>query len=132
MQGSEQQNVNNGGFQQPVQPQVQPQQPVQPQQNIYGGNYENQNKKKKKSTIRRVFNVIYYILFTIIVLEAIIGIINMKRLNDGQEPILYINSKKEETTNKVTTSYNLGLYKIIKTDTEKDTRIVLKPFFIKD
>lgn len=90
-------------------------------------------KKKEKGKIgRTISNIILTIIVLVVIFEAIIGIINMKRINDGEEPVWYISTEKKEESNKVVTSYNLGLYRIVKTDTDKDTRIVLKLFFLED
>lgn len=89
------------------------------------------NRKKKKRRIgRTIANIITFILFLVIVLEAAIGVINMQRLNRGEEPVWYLNTKKTETELKTVVEYNLGLYKIVKTDTAQKTIISLKPFFI--
>lgn len=88
-----------------------------------------QNKKKKK-TGRIIFNIITSILFIVIILEAAIGIINMNRISNKEEPIWYLSTKTTETDLKTETEYHLGLYKIVKTDTSKETKITLKPFFL--
>ncbi len=94
---------------------------------------ENTNKKKKKKKTKKVIiNIITIILFIIIVLEAGIGIINMQRISNNEDPIWYLSTKKTETELKTVTEYHLGLYKIVKTDTAKETKITLKPFFLKD
>ena len=91
---------------------------------------EIKEKKKKKNTKRIIFNVIMTIFFLIIIVESIVGIINMQRLNDDKKPIWYINKEYEKTELKEETTYNLGLYKIVKTETSKKTKIALKPFFM--
>lgn len=92
---------------------------------------ELKKKRKKRKTRRIISDIIFGILALIIVLEAVVGIVNMKKLSDGEEPVWYLSATKEETENKTVEEYNLGLYKIVKTDTKKDSRIVLKPFFLK-
>ena len=87
-------------------------------------------KKEKKKKFRIISDLIIFVLFLIILLEAVIGIINMQKLNNEEEPIWYLNSKTTKTELKTETTYNLGLYKIVKTDTAKKTTIQLKPFFI--
>lgn len=90
-------------------------------------------KKKKKGKIWRVIsNIILTIVVLVVIFEAVIGIVNMKKINDGEHPVWYISSEKKEEYNRVITSYNLGLYRIVKTDTDKDSRIVLKLFFLED
>lgn len=89
-------------------------------------------KKKKKKISKIIINVLTIILFVVIVLEAGIGIINMQRISNNEDPIWYLNTKKTETDLKTVTEYHLGLYKIVKTDTSKETKITLKPFFLKD
>jgi len=92
---------------------------------------ELKKKRKKRKTKRIISDIIFGIIALIIILEAIVGIINMQKLSDGEQPVWYLSAKKEETENKTVEEYNLGLYRIIKTDTKKDSRIVLKPFFLK-
>ena len=87
-------------------------------------------KKKKKKMGKIIFNIITTILFIVIVLEAAIGIINMQRISNKEEPIWYFSTKTTETDLKTEIEYHLGLYKIVKTDTSKETKITLKPFFL--
>jgi len=92
--------------------------------------------KKKRNKTRKVgkiiINIITTFLFVIIVLNSIISLINMQRINNGEEPIWYLTTKTTETELKTVTEYNLGLYKIVKTDTAKETKTTLKPFFLGD
>lgn len=89
-------------------------------------------KKKKRRIGKVIFNIITTILFIVVVLEAAIGIINMQRISNKEEPIWYLNTKTTEYKLKTVTEYHLGLYKIIKTDTSKETKITLKPFFLSE
>lgn len=91
-----------------------------------------EKKPKKKKTSKIILNIITFILFVVIVLEAAIGIINMQRISNKEEPIWYLSTKKTETELKTVTEYHLGLYKIVKTDTAKETKITLKPFFLSE
>lgn len=93
---------------------------------------EKKPKKKKKKFFRFFWDVVLFIIVIIVILEAVVGIVNMQKIGAGEEPIWYLNKETKEETNKVVTSYNLGLYRIVKTDTPKDTRTVLKLFFIND
>lgn len=93
---------------------------------------EEKPKKKKRSLFRILTNIILTIIVLIVILEAIVGIVNMQKIGAGEEPVWYLNKEVKEETNKVVTSYNLGLYRIVKTDTPKDTRTVLKLFFINE
>ena len=56
----------------------------------------------------------------------------MQKINNGEEPIWYLDVETTETELKTVTKYNLGLYRIVKTDTAKETKTTLKPFFIGD
>lgn len=92
-----------------------------------------QKEKKKKRKIRKIIgNIIFTILLLVVVFEAVIGIINMQKINEGKEPVWCLNTKKTEEPNKIITEYNLGLYYIVRTETDKDTRIVLKLFFLEN
>lgn len=93
-------------------------------------NIPNKNKKKKKKVGKFIFNTITFILFIVILADAIIGIVNMQRINNNEDPVWYLTSNVTESELKTVTEYHLGLYKIVKTDTSKETKITLKPFFI--
>lgn len=88
------------------------------------------SKKKKKKVGRIIGDVIFTVVFLLILFEAVIGIINMKKINNNEEPVWCISHKKIEDDKKIVNDYNLGLYRIVKTETEKETRTVLKLFFI--
>lgn len=93
---------------------------------------DEENKKKKRKIGKIILNILTSILFVIILLDAIIGIINMQRINNKEEPIWYLSTKKTETELKTVTEYHLGLYKIVITDTAKETKTTLKPFFLSE
>ena len=94
---------------------------------------EPKKKKKKKKKIGRIISdIIIFLLFIVIVFEIVIGMVNMQRISDEKEPVWYLSTKTVETDLKNETIYNLGLYKIVKTDTSKKTTVSLKPFFIAD
>lgn len=91
--------------------------------------------KNKRSVGKTIFKLIYNLIITAIVLvalfEAIIGFINMQKINNEEEPVWYIDKSIEEKDNIKETKYNLGLYRIVKKEEEGKMNIVLKPFFIK-
>ena len=43
-----------------------------------------------------------------------------------------LDDKTEEQENKTTRTCNLGLYRIVKTDTDRETKITLQPFFLSE
>ena len=93
---------------------------------------EPKKKKKKKKLGRIITDVLLFLLFIVIVFEIAIGMVNMQRISEEKEPVWYLSSKTVETELKNEVIYNLGLYKIVKTDTSKKTTVSLKPFFIAD
>ena len=93
---------------------------------------EIKEKRKKRKIGKIIGNIIFIILLLVVIFEAGIGIINMKKINDEKEPVWYINSKKKNTDKKDETIYNLGLYKIVRTETSKKVTVTLRPFFIGD
>ena len=92
--------------------------------------------EKGNKNVRRIGRIITSILFSILILvvifEAAIGIINMQRINDEKEPVWYLSTEKKDNDLKNETIYNLGLYKIIRTETSKKITVTLRPFFIGD
>ena len=92
---------------------------------------EVKDKNVIKTIGRIIFRIIYIALGLFLIFEAVIGIMNMEKLNKDEEPIWYINSKEENTKFKSETIYNLGLYRIVKTKEGTEKRVELKPFFLK-
>lgn len=91
-----------------------------------------ENKKKKKKVWKIILNTLTTIIVLVVAADAIIGVVNMQRINDKEEPVWYLHTKKTETELKTVTEYDLGLYRIVITDTAKETKTTLKPFFLKD
>ena len=88
--------------------------------------------RRKREGIRSlIFRLIFGAIFLFVLFETVIGVLDMQRLNDDKKPVWYIDEKVENKDNKEITTYNLGLYVIIKTKQEDGIRIVLKPFFLK-
>ena len=88
--------------------------------------------KPKRKKFKIFTDIIVFIIFFIIILEAAIGFINMQKIQNEEEPVWYLSTKTIKTEKKTEKIYNLGLYKIVKTDTAKNTIIRLVPFFIGD
>ena len=93
---------------------------------------EQKPKKKKRKIGRIIFNLISFLLFVVIIFDVAMGIINMQRISNKEEPIWYLDMKITESEKKTVTEYHLGLYKIIKTDTAKETKTSLLPFFLSE
>lgn len=88
--------------------------------------------KRKKENIRSlIYRIIFGVIFLFVLFETVIGVLDMQRLNEDKKPVWYIDEKVENKDNKEITTYNLGLYVIIKTKQEDGIKIVLKPFFLK-
>ena len=92
---------------------------------------DSKGKKIIKTIGKIIFRIVYVVVGLFIIFEAVIGILNMQRLNEDKEPIRYINKKEEVTKFKSETTYNLGLYRIVKTKEGTEKRTELKPFFLK-
>jgi hypothetical protein len=92
---------------------------------------------KKESTGKKVVKVIFKVISKIIsilitlliIFEVAIGVINMNKINEEEEPVWYIDKKEEIKEDRKITNYNLGLYKIVKTEEQGKMKTVLKPFF---
>ena len=92
---------------------------------------EFEDRRQKRRVGRVITNIILIALFLFVLFETVMGILDMQRINDDKDPLWYIDSKTETTEKKTETTYNLGLYKIVRTDDSKATKITLKPFFLK-
>lgn len=112
--------------------QVAPEQTTTNEQNRTVEPKKKERKKKKRSVLGIIFDVLGIIIILILVAELIIGFLNMQKLSDGEEPIWCLEDKTEEKQNKTIRTCNLGLYRIVKTDTNKETKITLQPFFLSE
>ena len=87
-------------------------------------------KKTSKKAIKLIWNIVITLVFIFVAFEAIMGVLNMQRLNEDKEPVWYIDTKIESKDGVKETKYNMGLYVIVKTESNKEKKINLKPFFI--
>ena len=91
--------------------------------------------KDEKHVVRKIFRIvskiISVILLLVIIFEVTMGILNMQRLNNNQDPIWYLDVDSKTEGDKKETTYNLGLYVIEKVEEKKEIKISLKPFFLK-
>ncbi len=86
--------------------------------------------KKKKSLTKRIINVIVTLILILVVGNVAIGMLNMNKINNGEKPIWYTNKTEKKTTTKETTTYDVLLFKIIKTSNAKGTTTTMKVFFL--
>lgn len=91
-----------------------------------------ENKKKNKKVGKIILNTLTTLLVLVVGADVVVGVVNMQRINDKEEPIWYLHTKKTESELKTVTEYDLGLYRIVITDTAKETKTTLKPFFFKN
>ena len=86
---------------------------------------------RKRSVGKVISRVIWTLLLLFVLFETVIGILDMSRLNDDKEPVWYFSQKTEKSNGQTETTYNLGLYVIVKTTKGTEKKIALKPFFLK-
>ena len=84
-----------------------------------------------KKIVRIFLRVVFILIVLFVIIDTVIGVLSMQRLNDNKEPIWYIDSKTETVDGKTKTTYNLGLYVIIKEKGGKESKTTLTPFFLK-
>ncbi len=92
---------------------------------------ESKGKKIVDGLVKVIYNIGITIITVFILFEVIIGVINMNKISNDEEPIWYLEKTEEETLEKKETKYNLGLYRIVKTIEAGKMKTILKPFFIK-
>ena len=101
---------------------------VKPQKQEFEDLYEEEKKGKIGRIISRIFGKL---VFLFVLFEAIIGVINMQKINDDEKPVWCFKEKTEKTGSKTETTCDLGLYVIVKTVENGKKTTVLKPFFLK-
>lgn len=92
---------------------------------------ESKGKKVVKGVYKVISKIISILITLVILFEVIIGVVNMYKINNEEEPVWYLEKRVEEKDNKKETNYSLGLYKIVKTEEEGKMKTMLKPFFLK-
>lgn len=89
------------------------------------------NNTKKRGFFKILFNIVFTLLLVIVLVDTIVSVIGMNNINDGKEPIWYIEKKYEEKDSKKETTYNFGLYVVQKNENSVEQKVILRPFFIK-
>ena len=108
-------------------------QPVQP--NVEEQKFEEPKETNKKNGVRKffkfIFNTIITIILLVVVLNSVVGVLDMQKLNNGEDPLWYtdIETTNENGVNK--TTYKIGLYVIEKVQDSEKTKMILKPYFLK-
>ena len=92
---------------------------------------EYESKRKRRSIGKIIWRVITSIIIIFLLFEIIMGVLDMQRINEDKDPVWYISSKVEEKDGTKETTYDLGLYVIVKSVNKKESRTFLKPFFLK-
>ena len=90
-----------------------------------------QQKKSEKVFIKKIFTAFLIAVLGLSVIDAANGIISIGRVTSGGEPFWYFTSDIKKENDKETTTYTLILYNIVIVETPTDTKITLKPFFMK-
>lgn len=91
---------------------------------------ELRSRNAKRGAGRIILSIIFIAVFLFVLFETVMGVLDMQRLNNDEEPVWYIDSNTEVVEEKTITKYNLGLYTINKVVDSQGTKIVLKPFFL--
>ena len=88
-------------------------------------------KRRKRSIGRLIWNIISTAIVLAIIFFTVMGLLDMQRLNNNEEPYWYISMKTEDIDNKKVTTYDLALYEIIKEEGNSEKKLTLRPFFLK-
>ena len=91
---------------------------------------ELRGRNAKRGVGRVILSIIFIAVFLFVLFETVMGVLDMQRLNNDEEPVWYIDSNTEVVEEKTITKYNLGLYTINKVVDSQGTKIILKPFFL--
>ena len=77
-----------------------------------------------------IYNIVATVVVLFVLFEGILGIINVQKLNNGEEPILCFGTSEETKGSEKITIYHMGLYNIKKSVGGKENKIELRPFFL--
>ena len=91
---------------------------------------ELRSRNAKRGVGRIILSIIFIAVFLFVLFETVMGVLDMQRLNNDEEPVWYIDSNTEVVEEKTITKYNLGLYTINKVVDSQGAKIILKPFFL--
>jgi hypothetical protein len=91
--------------------------------------------KKKPSGIGKFFKFIFNTIITLaviaILLNTVIGVLDMQKLNNGEDPLWYTDVETTNDNGGTKTTYKIGLYVVEKVQDGQSTKMMLKPFFLK-
>lgn len=86
----------------------------------------NQNKKGKWGIIGFLLVFLFLMVF---VFEIITGHLNLYLIHERKEPYFLISENTYKKDNKIITTYNFGIYKIIEVESETETKTALRIWF---
>lgn len=89
-------------------------------------------KRNARKVVRIIWSICMVLVFLFVVFEIAMGILNMQRMNEEKDPLWYFTTDVKKEDSKKITSYNMGLYDIVKTEDLTGTRVMLRPFFISE
>lgn len=91
------------------------------------------NKNRKTfSILKIIINIIFFALLLAFIASAIVGYLNMQAINENKEPVWCMSESVQENKDQIKRTCDIGVFKIVKTETSKETVVSLKPFFIAD
>lgn len=88
-------------------------------------------KKKKRRSIFAIFlNLLAVCFFLFIVFETVIAFLNFNLIKQNKEPAYFVTTTKKQSGEYKYTIHDMGLFKIIRKEDDREFEIKLLPFFL--
>ncbi len=87
--------------------------------------------KKKRGIGSIISSIITTIIVIAILFFVAMGLLGLKNVNEGKEPVWYVNKNTEKIDKTDKTTYDLILFEIINEKSDTQKKVTLRPFFMK-
>ena len=86
--------------------------------------------KKKRRPIAIILNTLATLIFLFVIFETVIAFLNFNLIKQNKEPEYFVTTEKSSKGEYDYTTYNMGLYKIVRKENASKYEIKLLPFFL--
>ena len=87
-------------------------------------------KKKKRRVFVKIINILAFLLLLFVIFETAIAFLNFQQVRENKEPSYFVKTRVEEKDGYKYTIHDMGLYRIIRKEDNKNFEIKMLPFFL--
>ena len=90
------------------------------------------NKPNNKKILRIIGNIVFWLIFVVFLVCAVTSYVNFTKVEDNKEPSYYHTKKNYTEDDQKVVVYDYYVYKIVRVDDSKGTKVSLKLWFLSD